>query len=444
MRSRKANYGLLALDITLIVIIFSSWSIALFEFCFQDDSKLFTSILIYLSDALILFYFIKKNYRLGFSILRKDPFLCLWLISSLPLDLIFLPFPGFLLFNKPAILFVRLFRLVRIFSTLRIFEKWESVSWINPGYLKIKKFLFFAILLIHTVACLWFLTSSINDFPEASWVVQSGLLEESAVSQYIRSLYWTVTTMTTVGYGDIIPGIDIEYIFALLTMLSGASLYALVIGNIASTINSLDKTKSAYWAKVNGINNYLKKRKVPIKLNDKVRDYFEFLWKEYRGFNNVDFIQDLPENIKLEVIANLSEKSLKRIPIFNLASKELRRELLLSLRLKTYPPDMTVTKVGEKGDSIYFISKGVLGVFNDGHKKSLMKLKAGESFGELSLILNEERTANVITNDFCELFSLEKEDFERIKENHKEMKDILKKLAKNNKMADLLLKGIIL
>ena len=102
-----------------------------------------------------------------------------------------------------------------------IFRRWERMGRINPGYLRIAKFAAVIALMIHWLACGWFLTAAVEGFSESSWVVRHGVETAKPTVQYVRSLYWTITTMTTVGYGDITPARTAEYIVGMVVMLLG-------------------------------------------------------------------------------------------------------------------------------------------------------------------------------------------------------------------------------
>lgn len=78
-----------------------------------------------------------------------------------------------------------------------------------------------------------------------SWAQQQGLnINNSALHDYVTSLYWSTTTMTTVGYGDITPYNDIDKLLAITAMIVGILLYGYILGAIAATLTSSFAPKS--------------------------------------------------------------------------------------------------------------------------------------------------------------------------------------------------------
>ena len=73
-------------------------------------------------------------------------------------------------------------------------------------------------------------------------------------------------------------------------------------------------------------------------------------------------------------------------------------------------------------------------------------LKDGDYFGDLSLILGEKRTASVKALSYCEIFILTREDFNRIRKEYPEFRDVLKKMSseKTEKISELVLDGVVL
>jgi hypothetical protein len=56
---------------------------------------------------------------------------------------------------------------------------------------------------IHIAACFWFLTARIDSFSPDTWVVRNDFHDETIIIKYLASIYWSVATVLTVGYGDI-------------------------------------------------------------------------------------------------------------------------------------------------------------------------------------------------------------------------------------------------
>ena len=57
--------------------------------------------------------------------------------------------------------------------------------------------------------------------------------------QYLYSVYWALTTLTTVGYGDIIPANNAERAYALLALLIGALVFGFLLSSIGDMISKV-------------------------------------------------------------------------------------------------------------------------------------------------------------------------------------------------------------
>jgi CPA1 family monovalent cation:H+ antiporter len=105
------------------------------------------------------------------------------------------------------------------------------------------------------------------------------------------------------------------------------------------------------------------------------------------------------------------EELVQRVPMFASLPSERRRAIgrLLVPRL-VYPGEVVVRK-GERGDSMYFISSGAVEVLIG---PAPVRLGTGDFFGELALLRNQPRTADVVALGYCQLLSLSRRDLRRL------------------------------
>ena len=164
----------------------------------------------------------------------------LWdLVSVLPFDLIAVGVGGWVLLP-----FLRLNRCLRLRYIFLYFAEEEDDLGKNTGMVRVRKFLLFVLGVIHVFACVWFYLACPYNIGggdplrppscfEGRWSQTPGaemnLFDLAQPSQYLRSVYWATTTMSAVGYGDIVPQTDGERVFAALCMIVGVLTFSLVL-----------------------------------------------------------------------------------------------------------------------------------------------------------------------------------------------------------------------
>ena len=116
----------------------------------------------------------------------------------------------------------------------------------------------------------------------------------------------------------------------------------------------------------------------------------------------------------LEVI---TPATLERVPLFEGAGPVFLRSLAMTLGPVVYEAGETIIRQGETGREMYFLCRGEVEAFDD-KGKVLRTLGDGAFFGEISLLREGPRTASVRAVTPCDLFVLDKADFDRALEQY--------------------------
>lgn len=94
---------------------------------------------------------------------------------------------------------------------------------------------------IHCVSCIWIFVAGMQDSTyKGTWIADKNAENFPQSDLYWISFYWTITTVTTVGYGDITGTNTAERIFCAVIMVVGVIAFSFVNGALASIISDSD------------------------------------------------------------------------------------------------------------------------------------------------------------------------------------------------------------
>lgn len=312
--------------------------------------------------------------------------------------------------------FFRLARLFKLFGSSKILNRAKSLSFINPSFMRLFLLVFWILVAAHLIACGWIFIGGPTEF-------------DSNGQTYLEAFYWTVTTLTTIGYGDITPVEPVQFVFVIIIMLIGAAIYGFIIGNIANIIANIDVAKSQFRERVETVDTFLKYRNIPGDLQKRIHDYYDYLWESRRGYEESQLLEDLPTSLKTQVAFFLNQDIIEKVPIFKSASREFIRDIILNLQPVIYTPGDEVITYGEIGYEMYFISRGEVDVLNEDGSITYATLTSGQFFGEIALLLSMPRTATVRARVYCDLYVLDKDTFENILQRYPSFAKRIEQLA---------------
>lgn len=329
-------------------------------------------------------------------------------LCLLPLDFLYLSL-GF-----KSIL--RIFRLVKVYQFWAFMDRSERHTN-YPNLLRFLSLIHYLILAFHWNACLFHLLHYRDGFgtneSESPFAELRYPVEGDSLMTYLMSLYWTILAMTTIG--DLpTPSKKSEYVFVIFELLVGLIAFATVLGYIANIVTNVSAARKEFQAKLDGVKTYMRLRRVPTGIQNKVIKWFDYLWLTQKSSDEERAINCLPDKLKGEIAIHVHLDTLKRVEIFQNTEAGFLCELVLRLRPVLFSPGDYICRKGEVGKEMYICARGRLEVVADEGKTILATLKAGSYFGEISILnmgtAGNRRTASVRSVGYSDLFVLSKKD----------------------------------
>jgi voltage-gated potassium channel len=183
------------------------------------------------------------------------------------------------------------------------------------------------------------------------------------------ALWWGVVTLTTVGYGDVVPSSDLGRAFGILVMLSGIGLFALPAAILAAGF--------------------------------------------VREVRRHDFVTGVDRLMQVPLFAELDPVTVSRLAGL--------------MQPRVLPPRYTVIRRGEPADALYLIVEGQVEV---DLPHGIIDLGSGDFFGEQALLSGtDRRNATVSTISDCRLLMLGAADFHQIADQSPKLRERLADLA---------------
>jgi voltage-gated potassium channel len=259
-------------------------------------------------------------------------------------------------------------RLIRI---IKVYYLIENIT-IVPSIFKMQSIIIGFLIVVNWISCGW-----IYIYPMA--------VDTDVSSYYIRSFYWALTTLTTIGYGDITPTDNIGRIFTCGVMIIGVGMYGIVIGNISRILASADRHKEQSREKINDLLLFMKHYKIPDNLQTAAINHYSHLFSKRLSDDDEKIISDLPHALQQEMQIYMKIKLISSIPIFIGCPHECLKDISIHLeQIYSSPGDMII-KIGDTGEEMFVIGHGIVDVILAGGER-VASLHDGQIFGEIALL----------------------------------------------------------
>ncbi|XP_076390686.1 potassium voltage-gated channel seizure isoform X12 [Megachile rotundata] len=317
---------------------------------------------------------------------------------------------------------IGLLKTARLLRLVRVARKIDRYSEYGAAVLLLLMGTF--ALIAHWMACIWYAIGNAERPTLKSKVGWLDILANdthqfyshnntggpSKKSRYITALYFTFSSLTSVGFGNVAPNTDAEKIFTIIVMLIGSLMYASIFGNVSAIIQRLYSGTARYHTQMLRVREFIRFHQIPNPLRQRLEEYFQHAWTYTNGIDMNSVLKGFPECLQADICLHLNRNLLNNCRAFEGASPGCLRALSLKFKTTHAPPGDTLVHRGDVLTSLYFISRGSIEILKSDVVMAI--LGKDDIFGENPCIYPTvgKSSCNVRALTYCDLHKIHRDD----------------------------------
>ncbi|OMJ85359.1 hypothetical protein SteCoe_13332 [Stentor coeruleus] len=306
----------------------------------------------------------------------------------------------------------KIFRILNSEKSLGCLEKLNFCFKVPLGLKRLGSFISFFAIVCHLIACLWHFAATVQDYKYNNWVTKYGIENLSHIEIYMASLYWTITTLATVGYGDITPSNSLERGICIAVMLGGVFFYSYTVGTMTSLMASMQRRNAKLENKILVLKEINQKYRIGKKFFKEINSALNYDKSQFNKEKD-DLVAMLPRKLALQLNVYMNKKIVEKSNFF-----DNRPTWFINLVLKVLKPMRVRTKENvfyknEYAMEMYFVAVGEMCLYDivGGVDVSFYSAQEGDYFGDIGMILSEPHEYSVKSITESEMLILTRNDF---------------------------------
>ncbi|CAI0427626.1 unnamed protein product [Linum tenue] len=330
-----------------------------------------------------------------------------------------------------------LFRFWRLVRVEHLFKRLEKNIKFNYFAVRCFRLSCVALFSAHCAACLFFLLAEENHGGR-TWIDDIAKYgdETSIWLRYTVAVYWSVTTMTTVGYGDLRAENTRERIFITGYMLFNLGLTAYLIGNMTDLVVESARRTMEYRKSIEVASTFVNRNCLPRRLEEQVLAYMSLRFQAER-LNQQRLIEELPKSIRRKVCRHLFLPSVQQVYLFKGVSLGTLMSLVSGMRAEYMPSREEVILRNERPDEVYIIVSGEVEIVSTTSDQSWLdgSLSSGDMFGEVDALCGKPQRFTYRTKVLSQVLQLKTTTLlEAMRSNHDDSVVIVKNFLHSSKI----------
>mmetsp|Transcript_637 Transcript_637/g.1252 ORF Transcript_637/g.1252 Transcript_637/m.1252 type:complete len:834 (-) Transcript_637:33-2534(-) len=238
---------------------------------------------------------------------------------------------------------MRLFKLLRVLRSNRLLRRYTDRISVPYASVELVKLIAMLLLASHWMACILGIIKM--NVAEPNWfsvrkseMVASGYGPLHGVGeQYVVALHFAVMTVTSIGYGDIVPQNTVEYMALTVMQLLGGCTWTYVIGSACSVVSALDESGAAFRQTMDRLNALIKEKQLTPALSRRLRRFFEHTARRARIAGYTTLLYQMSYGLRACVVLTMNKNWLDHIWVFDGCHRDFVVQVALALEFHMFP-----------------------------------------------------------------------------------------------------------
>ncbi|KAG9448016.1 hypothetical protein H6P81_014144 [Aristolochia fimbriata] len=333
--------------------------------------------------------------------------------------------------------FLRLWRLRRV---SKLFARLEKDIRFNYFWTRCTKLVSVTLFAVHCGGCFNYLIADRYPDPKKTWIgaVMPDFKEQSLWVRYVTAMYWSITTLSTTGYGDLHAENPREMLFILFYMLFNLGLTAYLIGNMTNlVVHGTSRTRN-FRDTVQAASEFAARNKLPLRIEDQMLSHLCLRFKT-EGLKQQETLNGLPKALRASIAHFLFFPIVQKVYLFQGVSHDCLFQLVPEMQAEYFPPNEEVMLHNEFPADIHILVSGSVDfiIQQNGNHQVRRSGETGEMFGEIGVLCDRPQPFTVKTRELSQILRLNRTSLANV--IHANMEDggiVMKNLLQRLKVLD--------
>ncbi|XP_072992094.1 potassium channel AKT1-like isoform X2 [Typha latifolia] len=311
--------------------------------------------------------------------------------------------------------FFNMLRLWRLRRVSALFSRLEKDKNFNYFWVRCAKLVCVTLFAVHCAGCFYYLLADRYHDPSKTWIGNTvpDFHDESLWIRYVTSMYWSITTLTTVGYGDLHAENTREMVFDIIYMLFNLGLTAYLIGNMTNLVVHGTSRTRKYRDTIQAATGFAQRNQLPVRLQEQMISHLCLKFRtDSEGLQQQETLDALPKAIKSSISNYLFYNLVQKVYLFRGISNNLLFQLVSEMKAEYFPPREDVILQNEAPTDFYILVTGSVDLIDHKNGEQIVGgAKSGNIVGEIGVLCYRPQLFTVRTKSLCQLLRLNRTIF---------------------------------